>query len=187
MKALNEKRKEKSIIIQDKLKEKKERLKDLEIKNDNERKLIIKKLETMQLKKSEFDKKKEENLMKIKSLRDNKFEKTRYNRSMLELKELEKRRNILNNEENKMDRVLSKENRCNSVKRITRYQSIGYQKEKDQKMKNFLKELSNLKSESIMKKNDRQKRQIYINKLKKDAEERKKEEEKKLEKLMGIS
>ena len=187
MKALNEKRKEKSIIIQDKLKEKKERLRDLEIKNDNERKLIIKKLETMQLKKNELDREKEENLLKIKLLRDSRFEKTRYNRSMLELKEKEKRDNILNNEEEKMDRVLSKEKRCNSVKRITCYQTIGYQKKKAEKMKNFLKELNNLKSESMMKKNDKQKKQIYINKLKRDAEERKKELEKKMEKIMGIS
>ena len=135
----------------------------------------------MQLKKNELDRQKEENLMKIKSLRDSRFEKTRYNRSMLELKEKEKRDNILYNEEEKMDRVLTKEKRCNSVQRITRYQTIGYQKQKDQKMKIFLKELSNLKSESMLKKNDKQKRQIYINKLKRDAEERKKEEEKKLE------
>jgi len=141
----------------------------------------------MQLKKNEKDREKEENLLKIKSLRDSRFEKTRYNRSMLELKEKEKRDNILNNEEEIMDRVLSKENRCNSVKRITRYQTIGYQKKKDEKMKNFLKELNNLKSESMMKKNDKQRKQIYIDKLKKDAEERRKEQEKKMEKLMGIS
>ena len=141
----------------------------------------------MQLKKNELDRQKEENLLKIKSLRDSRFKKTRYNRSMLELKEKEKINNILNNEEKKMYKVLSKEKRCNSVKRLTRYQTIGYQKQKDQKMKNFLKELSNLKSESMMKKNDKQKRQIYINKLKRDAEERKKELEKKMEKLMGIS
>lgn len=141
----------------------------------------------MQLKKNEKDREKEENLLKIKSLRDSRFEKTRYNRSMLELKEKEKRDNILNNEGEKMDRVLSKENRCNSVKRITRYQTIGYQKKKDEKMKNFLKELNNLKSESMMKKNDKQRKQIYIDKLKKDAEERRKEQEKKMEKLMGIS
>jgi hypothetical protein len=54
-------------------------------------------------------------------------------------------------------------------------------------MKKFLKELNNLKSESMMKKNDKQKKQIYIDKLKRDAEERKKELEKKMEKIMGIS
>ena len=45
--------------------------------------------------------------------------------------------------------------------------------------------MDNLKIKSIIKKNDKQKRQIYINKLRKEAEERRKEEEKRLEKLMG--
>ena len=43
MKDLNEKRKEKSTIMKDKLKEKQERLKELEKKNNLERKLLIKK------------------------------------------------------------------------------------------------------------------------------------------------
>ena len=54
-------------------------------------------------------------------------------------------------------------------------------------MKEFLKELNALQNESIIKKTEKQKKQIYINKLKKDAEERKKEEEKKMDKLMGLS
>ena len=45
MKALNEKREEKSTVMKDKLKEKQERLIELEKKNNLERKLIIKKLE----------------------------------------------------------------------------------------------------------------------------------------------
>ena len=43
MKAINEKREEKSIVMKDKLKEKEERLKELEKKNNRERKLLIKK------------------------------------------------------------------------------------------------------------------------------------------------
>ena len=52
MKALNEKREEKSTVMKDKLKEKQERLIELEKKNNLERKLIIKKLEKMQSKKT---------------------------------------------------------------------------------------------------------------------------------------
>ena len=50
-------------------------------------------------------------------------------------------------------------------------------------MKLFLKEMNNLKNQSIMRKNDRQKRQMYLNKLRREAEERKREEEKRLEAL----
>ena len=60
MKAINEKREEKSIVMKDKLKEKQERLKELEKKSNYERRLLIKKLERMQAKKNELDKIKED-------------------------------------------------------------------------------------------------------------------------------
>ena len=186
MKGINQKRKEKSIIIRDKLTEKKERLKELEKKLDKDRKNIMKKLETMELKKKALDKVKEENLLRIKTLRDNKFEKARLNKSMIDLKEQERRENILYDEEEKFDRALSKENKCNSIQSFSRYQTIGYQKEKEEKMKNFFRQMSVLQSQSIIKKTMKQRKQIYINKLKKEAEERRKEEEKRLE-LLGIS
>ena len=81
MKAINEKREEKSIVMKDKLKEKQERLKELEKKNNKERKLLIKKLERMQAKKNELDHLKEEKLMKIRSLRESKFERMRARRA----------------------------------------------------------------------------------------------------------
>ena len=91
MKALNQKRKEKSMIMKDKLAEKKEKLIQLEKQHDIERKLIMKKLETMENKKNALDKIKEENLLRNKTLRDNKFEKTKLNRYTIELKEQERR------------------------------------------------------------------------------------------------
>lgn len=173
--------------MKDKLAEKQEKLRLLEKMHDKERKMIIKKLETMENKKKMWDKVKEENLLRIKSLRNNKFEKAKMNKSMIDLKEQERRENILYDEEEKFNRVKNKENRCNSMKHYSRYQTIGYQKEKDRKMKDFLKQMDILQSQSIIKKNPKQRRQIYINKLRKEAEERRREEEKRLEKLMGIN
>ncbi len=171
--------------MKDKLAEKQEKLIQLEKQHDKERKLIMKKLETMENKKKALDKIKEENLLRIKTLRNTKFEKTQMNRSMIELKEQERRENILYDEEEKFDRILHKENTYNYKKTYSRFQTIGNQKEKEEKLKNFLKQMNILKSQSIIKKNEKQKRQIYINKLRKEAEERRKEEEKRLEKLMG--
>ena len=187
MKAIKEKRKEKSVIMHDKLLEKQEKLKELEKKHDKERKMIMKKIENMTMKKISLDKIKEENLLRIKNLRDNKFEKAKLNKSMIELKEKERRENILYDEEEKFYRVKSLENKNDSIKSYSIYQTIGYQKEKDEKMKNFLKQMNILQSQSIFKKNFKQRKQIYINKLRKEAEERRKEEEKRMEKLMGIS
>ncbi len=121
--------------------------------------------------------------MKIKSSRELKFEKMRTNRSAIELIENKRRQSILIDEEEKFDRALNRENKNDSIKSNSRYKTLGEQKYKDEKMKLFLKEMNNLKNQSIMKKNDRQKKQIYINKLRREAEERKKEEEKRLEAL----
>ena len=125
--------------------------------------------------------------MKIKSSRELKFEKMRTNRSAIELIENKRRQNILIDEEEKFDRALNRENKNDSIKSNSRYKTLGEQKYKDEKMKLFLKEMNNLKNQSVMKKNDRQKKQIYINKLRREAEERRREEEKRMEKLMGGS
>jgi len=183
MKAINEKREEKSVIMKDKLKEKQEKLKELEKKNNYERKLIIKKLERMQVKKNELDKQKEERLNKIKTIRDGKFEHVRTNKSAIEEKEKKRRGGILYEEGEKFGRALNRETKYDSIKSNSRTRTLGQQKYRDEKMKMFLKEMNNLKNQSIMRKNDRQKRMIYLNKLRKEEEERKKEEEKRLEAL----
>ena len=171
MKALNEKREEKSTVMKDKLKEKEERLKELEKKNNQERKLIIKKLERMQQKKNELDRLKEEKLVKLRNLRDSKFERMRTNKSAIEEREKKRRENILFDEEEKFDRALNRENKNDSIKSNSRHKTIGLQKSKEEKMKYFLKEMNLLKNQSIMKKNERQKKQMYIAKLRKEAEE----------------
>lgn len=183
MKAINEKREEKSVIMKDKLKEKQEKLKELEKKNNHERKLLIKKLEKMQLKKNELDKQKEEKLNKIKTIRDGKFIHVRTNKSAIEEKYKKRRDNILFEEEERFDRALNRETKNDSIKSNSRTRTLGQQKYRDEKMKLFLKEMNNLKNQSIMRKNDRQKRQMYLNKLRREAEERKREEEKRLEAL----
>ena len=183
MKSINQKREEKSLLMKDKLREKVERLKDLEKKNYKERKLIMKKLEKMQIKKDELDKIKESKLLKIRTLRNGKFQKNQANKSAIEEFERKRRANILFDEEEKFDRVLSRENKHDSVKLYSRNKTLGDQKYREEKMKFFLKEVNNLKNQSMMKKNDRQKKQIYIAKLRKEEEERKKEEEKRLEAL----
>ena len=183
MKAINEKREEKSIVMKDKLKEKQERLKELEKKSNYERRLLIKKLERMQAQKNGLDKINEDKFLKIRAMRESKFERLKTNKSVIEQREKKRRDNILFDEEEKFDRALNRENRNDTLRSNSRYKTLGEQKYKEEKMKFFLKEMNNLKNQSIMKKNDRQKKQIYIAKLRREAEERKKEEEKRLEAL----
>ena len=107
----------------------------------------------------------------------------RTNKSAIEEREKKRRESILYDEEEKFDKALNKANKNDSFKSNSRHKTLGLHKSKEEKMKYFLKEMNLLKNQSIMKKNDRQKRQIYIAKLRKEAEERKKEEEKRLEAL----
>ncbi len=182
MKALNEKRRDKSRKFNDKLSEKQERIKELQQQHDKERNKLIKKFENFEKKKNILEKVKEENLFKMKTSRDNKFLKIKLNKSMIELKEKERIENILYDEEEKIYRVLTKDNRCNSMKSLCRNKTIGFQKEREQKIKRFLKAMSALQSQSIIKKSERQRRQIYINKVREEERKRKEEEEKRLEK-----
>ena len=169
--------------MKDKLKEKEEKLKEIEKKNNLQHKLLIKKLEKMQNKKKEFDKMKEQKLLILKNIRNDNIKRIKTNKSLLEDYERKKRENILLLEEGKFDRAMSREYKNESIRSNSRHKTLGKQKYKEEKMKAFLKEINNLKNQSIMKKNDKQKKIIYINKLRREAEERKKEEEKRLEAL----
>ena len=187
MKAKNERNREKSNQMKEKLVEKQEKIREIEKKNDKDRKLIIKKMESMEKKKIKLDKIKEDNLLKLIAIRNNNLEKTRTNKSILELKAKKKIADILFDEEEKFHRVLGRQHSINNLKSYSQIRVIDAQKEKEKKMKDFLKKMNSLQNSSVMKKTERQKKAIYLNKLKREEEERKKEEEKRLDKLMGIS
>ena len=95
--------------MKDKLKEKEEKLKEIEKKNNLQRKLLIKKLEKMQNKKKEFDKMKEQKLLILKNIRNDNIKRIKTNKSLLEDYERKKRENILLLEEGKFDRAMSRE------------------------------------------------------------------------------
>ena len=61
--------------------------------------------------------------------------------------------------------------------------TLENQKEKENEMKQFKRIMSGLQDESVIKKTERERRQLYNEKVKKEKEEKKREEEKKLEKL----
>ena len=72
----------------------------------------------------------------------------------------------------------------NANKRIQSLsKTLENQKEKANEMKQFTRIMSGLQDESVIKKTERQRRQLYNEKVKKEKEEKKREEEKKLEKL----
>ena len=183
MKEKKEKQNEKKMIANDKLQEKQEKLKELEKKNEKNRKKIIKKIETMEKKKILIDQQKENHLQKIKDIRNNHLKETNINKKMISKEEELKRGDILYFENYRFDRALGKDNGNKKRRAISQYRSIAHQIEDQEKMKDFMKVINTLQDDSITKKNDRQKRQMYNEKVRKEREEKRKEDEKRLEKL----
>ena len=144
------------------------------------------KLEEMETKKLMHDKEKSEILRKIKMIREEQFERAKENKTSLENIEKKWRDNILYDEKVRFDLALGKENRCRSMKSVSRYKVVYRDKKLNEKMKEFLKQRNILQNESILKKSQKQRREIYNNILRMEAERKKKEQEKKMEELMGF-
>lgn len=178
MKAKKEKLRENSVITNSKLIEKQKKLIELDKLHDKQREEILKKLEKMQMKKEELDKKKDEIFKKIKNIRDKYYQKAQINKSLISEREEIRRENILSEEGEKIDRARDKERRCESMNASSRYRTAKTQKDYNDEIQSYLKARNNLQNESILKLTEKQKKQIYLNKLKKEAEERKKEREK---------
>ena len=167
MKEKKEKQKEEKQIASDKLQEKQEKLKELEKKNEKNRKKIIKKIETMEKKKALIDKEKDNYLQKIKNIRDNYLKETNNNKIVISKEEELRRGDILDYENYKFDRALGKDYGNKKRRALSQYRSIANQIEDQEKMKDFMKVLNNLQDDSVTKKNDKQKRQMYNEKVRK--------------------
>ena len=94
----------------------------------------------------------------------------------------ERREDILDYENYKFNLALEKESGIKYKRINSQNKTIENQIEIENRMKEFKKIMNSLQEESVTSKNDKQKRLIYNEKVKKDMEEKKKEEEK-LEKL----
>ena len=183
MKDKKAKEKEKKQISNNKLLEKKERLKELDLENDKQRKLIMKKMKKMEKKKIELDKKKEEFYRRIKEDMNIHLKGAKDNKNIMEKEENERREDILDYENYKFNLALEKES-CMKSKRANSYnKTIENQKETENRMKEFRKIMSSLQDDSVTNKTDKQRRKMYNEKVKKEMEERKKAEDKKLEKM----
>ena len=183
MKEKKAKQKEKKEIANNKLLEKKEKLKELDKEKDKKRKLIIKRIQKMDKKKLELDKKRNELLQIINEDRISHLQEAKKNKSLLEKEEDEKREDILDYENYKFSLALEKETGIKVKRAYTQNKTIENQKETESRMKEFRKIMNTLQDDSIITKNDKHRRLMDNEKLKTEREEKKKEEEKKLEKL----
>ena len=183
MKAKKAKHNEIRQMSQNKLLEKQEKLKELDIENDNQRKLILKKIQKMEKKKLDHDKEKDKFYKRIKEDLDNHFLEIKNNQELISKDVDEMRQDVLIYENYKFNLALKKDKLNINKRNQSLSKTLENQKEKENEMKQFKRIMSGLQDESVIKKTERQKRQLYNEKVKKEKEEKKKEEEKKLEKL----
>ena len=183
MKDKKEKENEKRNISNNKLMEKREKLKELDLENDRQRRTTIKKMQKMEKKKIELDKKKDELYHKIREDINTHMQGAKNNINLLAKEEDERREDILFYENYKFNIALEKDAGNRAKKINSQNKTIENQIETQNKMKEFKKILNTLQEDSITSKTEKERRQIYDEKVKKEREERKKEEEKKLEKL----
>jgi hypothetical protein len=174
---------EKKQKASEKNEEKKEKLKEIDKQNEKYKKKILKKIEIMEKKKLIIDKEKGEHYQKMRNIRNNYLKETNNNKILISKEEDLRREDILYFENYKFDKALGKDSGNIKKRAGSQYRTIASQKDEEQKMKDFMKAISSLQDESIIKKNDKQKRALYNEKVRKEREEKRKEEEKKLEKL----
>jgi len=183
MKDKKEKQKEKSRKLSEKLIEKQERIQKIRKDREKYKKKLENKIEIMTKKKELYDRKRDIELQNIKRQRDELFKRNQINKREIEKEEELRREDILFEENNIFGRIQDRDNwgkrDINNIKNKT---LILFQEDIELR-KNFLKQLSKLKEESVSKKSDKQKRKIYTDKLKAEAERKRKEEEERLEKL----
>ena len=161
-----------------KLKEKSEKLEEIDRLNEEKLKQIMKKLQRMDKKRRENIKLKEEKILDYKMRRDEKKKNVRIRLTELEIEEGEKRRDILDYQTEMMNRSLKMNDAMNNKKRFnTGENSISNQMAIQKNMSNFLKKLNMLKSQSITKQPVEKRIKMFKELKRQEAERKKREKE----------
>ena len=161
-----------------KLKEKSEKLEEIDRLNEEKLKEITKKLQRMEKKRKDNLKLREEKILEDKMRRESKKKNVKRKLGELELEEGEKRRDILDYQTEMMNRSLTMNDRMRNKKRFnTGENSIANQMAIQKNMSNFMKKLNMLKSQSITKQSIEKRIRIFKELKRQEAERKKREKE----------
>ena len=108
---------------------------------------------------------------------------TKENKNSLSKEEDAKREELLEYETYMFNKIKEKEAKNFSKRAQSQSRTIQTQKDNQVKMREFKKIMNSLQDDSITNKNDKQKRKMYNEKVRKEMEEKRKEEEKRLEQI----
>jgi len=160
-----------------KFKEHSEKLEEVDRMNEENRKIIMKKMQKMERKRSENLKLKEEKILENKMRRDAKVKSVKMKLNDLEEEEGEKRKDILDYQTEMMNRSLKMNEGYKNKKRFNTENSIANQMAIQSNMMAFMRKLNMLKSQSISKKSIEQRIKIFKDLKRQEAERKKREKE----------
>lgn len=176
---------QKTNIKNNKLKEKSERIEELEKEKEKKGKELLAKIRKREIIKQKYDKEKSDKLREEMKLREEKMK--RCNTQKLELlKEQDERRlDILDYQLQLLSKGKKRDN-MNEMKRINASErTVVNQMNLEKNLSDFNKRMNYLKAQSVYKKTPEQRYKIYKDLKKAEAERKKKELEDKLDKLMN--
>jgi hypothetical protein len=175
--------KKKKFDNKNKEQEKQERLEELEKKRENEKKELIKKFKEMERKKDLNDKLRAQHLHQIKLLRLKKEQNVK-NRLNEIAEQIDTYRNeLLDYQSKSLSRIVSQDKLIRMKRTSINDKTIENQISFEKSLKHFRRKITQLNNQSIMKKSFEERFEIYKEKKRKEAEQRKKELEEKLEKM----
>lgn len=157
-----------------KLQEKAEKLEELDRKNEERRKQIMRKMQKMDKKREEFMKSKEERILEEKMKRDTKTKNVHSRLIEMEQEEYERRKDVLAYQTELMNRSM-KMTQLNRLKKVEN--SISNQIAIQNNLTAFNRKLNILKSQSVTKKTPEEKMKIYKELKRQEAERKKREKE----------
>ena len=180
-KALRKKTKEKY----DKLKEKTERIEELEKYNEKKGKELIAKIRKREVLKQKYDKEKSDKINEEKKTREEKMRRCNTQKVELLKEQNDRRLDILDYQYELLNRGKKKDN-MNEMKRINAGEkTIINQMTLEKNLSDFYRRMNFLKEQSIYRKTPEQRYKIYRDLKRAEAERKKKELEDKLDKLMN--
>lgn len=167
----------KKIKIKNKLEEKEERIKQLEVANNKKRKEIKKRIEAITAKKEEYEKEKEKELEKEREKREEKMLRTMRNKERLRIHKDSLREEILTYQNIILGRGINKENLTNLKRANAHEKTVVQQMSLEKNLAKFTIRMNQVKSNSVLKKSLKERWIMFKELKRKEAEKKRKEEE----------
>ena len=177
--ALKQKRKEKKT----KMREKNERIEELERLNKEKENRLLKKIQKREAIKEKYDKEKKQRFLMEKEKREEKVLNCQEQKEEIKKEQNERRLDILDYQLDLLKRV-NKREKSNELKRISAGERrVLGQMTMEKNLSDFYRRMNVLKDQSIYKKSEEERYKMYRTLKREEAERRKKELEEKMENL----